>query len=239
MNTRRVVVTGVGMVSAVGTGTDKSWRNIVAGVSGVGTISLFDAAEFPVRIAAEVTDFNPEDFMDKKEVRKYDRFIHFALAASEFAVKGSGLPLETADLNRAGVYIGSGIGGFATIEAEHEKLLKGGPRKISPYFIPATIINLASGMVSIKFGLKGPNCASLHGVRDVVARAGRLVPDHPAGRRGRHGQRRLEAAITPMGIGGFAAMRAISTRTTIPRRPAGPSTRSGTASSWVRAPASS
>ncbi|HOB53375.1 MAG TPA: beta-ketoacyl-ACP synthase II [Acidobacteriota bacterium] len=212
MNTRRVVVTGVGMVSATGTGTDKAWQNIVAGVSGVGPITLFDAAEFSVRIAAEVRDFNPEDFMDKKEVRKYDRFIHFALAASEFAVKGSGLPLEATDLNRAGVYIGSGIGGFATIEAEHEKLLKGGPRKISPYFIPATIINLASGMVSIKFGLKGPNCAcctacatSSHALGDSF----RIIQRGDADVMIAGGS---EAAITPMGVGGFAAMRAISAR---------------------------
>ena len=214
---RRVVVTGVGIVSAVGTGTETAWTELLAGKSGTDHITGFDATEFPVRIAAEVKDFNPEDFMEKKEVRKYDRFIHFALAASEFAVKHAGLDVERVDPERLGVYIGSGIGGFGTIEAEHEKLMKFGPKRISPYFIPATIINLASGLVSIRYGAKGPNCAcctacatSSHAVGDAF----RIIQRGEADLMISGGS---EAAVTPMGIGGFAAMKAISQRNDDPK----------------------
>jgi len=214
---RRVVVTGAGIVSAVGTGTEKAWSQLLAGASGAGPITGFDASEFPVRFACEVKDFNAEDFMEKKEVRKYDRFIHFALAASEFAVRHAGLDLDAVDRERLGVYIGSGIGGFSTIEAEHEKLIKFGPKRISPYFIPATIINLASGLVSIRYGAKGPNCAcctacatSSHAVGDSF----RIIQRGEADLMITGGS---EAAVTPMGVGGFAAMKAISARNDDPK----------------------
>jgi len=214
---RRVVVTGAGIVSAVGTGTEKAWSQLLAGASGAGPITGFDASEFPVRFACEVKDFNAEDFMEKKEVRKYDRFIHFALAAAEFAVRHAGLDLDAVDRERLGVYIGSGIGGFSTIEAEHEKLIKFGPKRISPYFIPATIINLASGLVSIRYGAKGPNCAcctacatSSHAVGDSF----RIIQRGEADLMITGGS---EAAVTPMGVGGFAAMKAISARNDDPK----------------------
>jgi len=219
---KRVVVTGIGLVSALGTGTEKVWENLLAGKSGANTITLFDASEFPARIAAEVKDFNPTDYMEKKEVRKYDRFIHFALASSSFAVEQSGLDFENVDRNRVGVYIGSGIGGFGTIESEHKKLLKYGPKRISPYFIPAAIINQASGLVSIRYGAKGPNTAAVtacsssnHSLGDsfkIIERGDADVMISGGS----------EAAITPMGIGGFSAMRAISTRNDAPEKASRP-----------------
>lgn len=222
---KRVVVTGVGMVSALGTGTEKSWKNLLAGQSGVGEITLFDATEFPVRIAAEVKDFNAEDFMEKKEVRKFDRFIHFALAATDFATRMAGLDstaLDNLDKERVGVYIGSGIGGFGTIEQEHTKLLQHGPKRISPYFIPAVIVNLASGMISIRYGAKGPNSAtctacstSSHSIGDSF----KIIQRGDADMMIAGGS---EAAITPMGVGGFAAMKALSTRNEEPTRASRP-----------------
>lgn len=205
------------MVSALGTGTEKTWNNLLAGVSGADFITAFDATEYPVKFACAVKDFNPEEFMDKKEVRKFDRFIHLALAASEFAVKMANLDMGKVDSERVGVYIGSGIGGFSTIEQEHEKLLKFGPRRISPYFIPAAIINLATGLVSMKYGAKGPNCASCtacatssHALGDSF----KIIQRGDADVMFTGGS---EAAITPMGIGGFAAMRALSTRNDNPK----------------------
>lgn len=219
---RRVVVTGVGIVSAVGTGNEKAWKNLLAGVSGVDRITCFDTTDFPVTIAAEVKDFNPEDYMEKKEVRKYDRFIHMAIAASDLAIRESGLDVANIDPERFGVYIGSGIGGFATIEQEHKKYLEGGPRKISPYFIPATIVNLASGMVSIKYGAKGPNMAcctacatSSHSLGDSF----KIIQRGDADMMITGG---AEAAITPMGVGGFAAMKALSTRNDDPQHASRP-----------------
>ncbi len=222
---KRVVVTGVGMVSALGTGTEKSWKNLLAGQSGAGEITLFDATEFPVRIAAEVKDFNAEDFMEKKEVRKFDRFIHFALAATDFATRMAGLDstaLDNLDKERVGVYIGSGIGGFGTIEQEHTKLLQHGPKRISPYFIPAVIVNLASGMISIRYGAKGPNSAtctacstSSHSIGDSF----KIIQRGDADMMIAGGS---EAAITPMGVGGFAAMKALSTRNEEPTRASRP-----------------
>lgn len=214
---RRVVITGIGMVSAVGTGTEKSWKNLLAGVSGADKITLFDASDYPVTFAAEVHDFNAEDYMDRKEIRKFDRFIHFALAASEFAMRSSGLDTEKIDSERLGVYIGSGIGGFSTIEQEHEKLLKFGPRKVSPYFIPSSIVNLASGMVSIRYGAKGPNCAactacssSSHAIGDSF----RIIERGEADVIIAGG---AEAGICPMGVSGFSSMKALSTRNDNPK----------------------
>ncbi len=219
---RRVVITGVGIVCSVGIGVEDPWKNILNGVSGLDYITLFDASEYPVKFAAEVKNFDPYDFVDKKEARRLDRFLHFALAASKFAVEMSGLDLEKVNRERMGVEIGSGIGGFSTIEKEHEKLLKMGPRRISPFFIPSAIVNMASGVVSIKYGAKGPNLAtctacstSTHSVGDAF----RIIERGDADIMITGGS---EAAITPMGIGGFASMRALSTRNDDPKRASRP-----------------
>jgi 3-oxoacyl-[acyl-carrier-protein] synthase II len=213
---RRVVVTGVGLVSAVGLDTASTWQALLAGRSGAAPITLFDASRHSTRFAAEVKGFDPLNWVEKKDVKKMDRFIQFAVAASDMAVKDSGLAIDAASAERVGVYIGSGIGGFATIEREHEALLKGGPRKISPFFIPAAIVNLASGWVSIRTGAKGPNSAtctacttSAHAVGDSF----RIIQRGDAEAMIAGGS---EAAITPLGVGGFAAMRALSTRNDTP-----------------------
>jgi 3-oxoacyl-[acyl-carrier-protein] synthase II len=214
---RRVVVTGVGLVSAVGIGTEETWQGLIAGRSGISRITSFDIAAFACQIAGEVQGFDPLLYVEKKEVKKMGRFIHFALAASDFALAASGLKVTAETEERVGVYIGSGIGGFDVIEREHANLLAGGPRKISPFFIPATIINLASGHVSIRTGAKGPNSAtatacttSAHAVGDSF----RIIQRGDADAMICGG---AEAAITPMGIGGFAAMRALSTRNDEPQ----------------------
>ena len=215
---RRVVVTGVGITCPVGIGTDECWKNLLAGKGGIGPITLFDAAEFSCKIAGEVDGFDPLAFVSKKDLRKMGRFIFFALASAEFAMKASGFEVTPANAERIGVYIGSGIGGFDVIEREHTKLLEGGPRKVSPFFIPATIVNLASGHVSIRWGAKGPNSATAtacttgaHAVGDsfrIIARG-----DADAMLCGG-----AEAAITPMSIAGFGNMKALSTRNDDPAR---------------------
>ena len=219
---RRVVVTGVGIVCSVGIGVEEPWKNLLNGVSGIDYITLFDASDYPVKFAAEVKNFDPYQFVEKKEVKRLDRFLHFALAASKFAVEMSGLDLDKVNRERMGVEIGSGIGGFSTIEREHEKLLKMGPRRISPFFIPSAIVNMASGIVSIKYGAKGPNLAtctacstSTHSVGDAF----RIIERGDADIMITGGS---EAAITPMGIGGFASMRALSTRNDDPKRSSRP-----------------
>ena len=209
---RRVVVTGVGLLTPLGIGTEASWEAIRAGKCGIGPITQFDASAFSCRIAGEVKGFDPHNYIEKKEIKKMGRFIQFAIAAAECALKGSGLQITSENAEQVGVYIGSGIGGFEVIEREHQTLLEFGPRRISPFFIPATIINLASGYVSIRNGAKGPNSAtatacttSAHSVGDSF----RLI---------QHGEADVmicggtEAAVTPMSIGGFAAMRALSQR---------------------------
>ncbi len=214
---RRVVVTGVGLVSPVGVGTEESWKALREGQSGIGRITSFDASAFSAQIAGEVKGFDPFRYIEKKEVKKMGRFIHFAVAATDFAFQACGLKVTPEIEERVGVYIGSGIGGFDVIEREHANLLSGGPRKISAFFIPATIINLASGQVSIRTGAKGPNSAtatacttSAHAVGDSF----RLIQRGDADVMICGGS---EAAITPMGVGGFAAMRALSTRNDDPR----------------------
>lgn len=215
---RRVVVTGVGLVSAVGIGTEETWQALLKGHCGIDTITHFDAEGFACRIAGEVKGFDPLNYIDKKDLKKMGRFIHFAVASADYALTMSGLKVTPEIAEQVGVYIGSGIGGFDVIEREHKALLEGGPRKISPFFIPATIVNLASGQVSIRIGAKGPNSATAtacttgaHAVGDsfrIVARG-----DADAMLCGG-----AEASITPMGIGGFAAMRALSTRNDEPQR---------------------
>ena len=215
---RRVAVTGVGLVSSLGVGTDANWKALLAGRSGIRTITHFDASAFASRIAGEVPDFDPLAFLAKKDVRKMDVFIQYAIAASECAVQDSGLPTDGTLGPDVGVYIASGIGGFSTIEREHRALLAGGPRKISPFFIPSAIINLAAGQVSIRFGAQGPNSAtctacsaSAHAIGDAyeIIRRGDAEVMIAGG---------SEASITPMGVGGFAAMRALSTRNDEPER---------------------
>ena len=219
---RRVVVTGIGLVSALGVGTEATWEGLCAGRSGVGPVTRFDATAFAARIAAEVKGFDPLQFVDKKDVKKMDVFIHYAIAASKFAVADSGLVIGPENATRVGVFIASGIGGFGTIEREHQALLEGGPRKISPFFIPAAIINLASGQVSIRVGAKGPNmatatacAASAHAVGEAFEMIRRGAADAMI-------VGGSEAAITPMGVGGFAAMRALSTRNDEPERASRP-----------------
>ena len=219
---RRVVVTGIGLVSSLGIGTDANWAAIQAGQSGVGSITKFDASEFPTKIAGEVRGFDPLRFVDKKDVKKMDVFIHYAIAASQFAMDDAGVTVTKETASRVGVIIASGIGGFTTIEREHKALLAGGPRKISPFFIPSAIINLAAGQVSIRFGAKGPNLAtctacsaSAHAIGDAfeIIRRGEADVMIAGG---------SEAAITPMGIGGFGALRALSTRNDEPGRASRP-----------------
>ena len=216
------MVTGVGLVSSLGVGTSVTWDALCAGQSGIGPITRFDPSAFSVRIAGEVRDFDPLDFVPKKDVKKMDVFIQYAIAAAEFARADAGLEVNPELAPRVGVFIASGIGGFSTIEREYRALLDGGPRKISPFFIPATIINLAAGQVSIRLGAKGPNSAtctacsaSAHAVGDAFEAIRRGVADvMVAGG--------SEAAITPLGVGGFAAMRALSTRNAEPMRASRP-----------------
>jgi 3-oxoacyl-[acyl-carrier-protein] synthase II len=219
---RRVVVTGVGLVTALGTGTEETWKGLCDGRSGVGPISRFDSTEFSTRIAAEVKDFDPLKWFDKKDLKKMDFFIYYAVAAADFAMKQSGLVIDPAVSERVGVFIGSGIGGFTVIEREHKALLEGGPRKISPFFIPSSIINLAAGQVSIRFGARGPNsapCTACSSGAHAVGDAFRVISRGDADAMICGGS---EAAITPMGVGGFAAMRALSTRNDEPERASRP-----------------
>ena len=230
---RRVVVTGIGLICGVGNTTAEVWPNLLAGKSGVGRITQFaeferidgtpfDVSQFSCQIAAEVKNFDPLKFIEKKEVKKMGRFIHFAIAASDEAVQMSGLKITAENAERVGVHIGSGIGGFDVIEHEHTALLKGGPRKISPFFIPAAIVNLAAGHVSMRHGDKGPNEAtatacttSAHSIGDSF----RIIQHNDADVMIAGG---AEASITPMGVGGFAAMRALSTRNADPEHASRP-----------------
>ena len=219
---RRVVITGIGLVSSLGIGTETCWRNLVEGRSGMARITRFDPAGFDAQIAGEVKGFDPLQFVEKKDVKKMDVFIQYAIAASQFAMDDSGLRITPANAGRVGVFIASGIGGFATIEREHSKLLEGGPRRISPFFIPASIINLAAGQVSIRFGAKGPNlatCTACSASAHAIGEAYEIIRRGDADAMIAGGS---EAAITPMGVGGFAAMRALSTRNDEPEKASRP-----------------
>jgi 3-oxoacyl-[acyl-carrier-protein] synthase II len=220
--TRRVVVTGVGLVCALGIGTEESWKNLVAGQSGVGPITHFDTAGFDCKIAGEIKNFDPFQWIEKKELKKMGRFIQVALAGADFAVKMSGWKPGDSDLDEVGVYISSGIGGFDIIEREHIKLMQGGPSRISPFFIPSAIVNLASGHVSIRYGARGPNSAtatacsaSAHAIGDSF----KIIERGAAEMMICGG---TEATITPMGVGGFASMKALSTRNDDPARASRP-----------------
>ncbi|MFZ3062160.1 MAG: beta-ketoacyl-ACP synthase II [Actinomycetota bacterium] len=226
---RRVVVTGLGVVSPIGAGKEAFWKSLIAGISGVSTISFFDASAYPTQIAAEVKDFNPTDFIEPKESRRMDRFSQFAVVAAGMALKDAGLSKESIDPDRAGVVIGSGIGGLATLEEQHKLLLNQGPRRVSPFLIPMMICNMAAGHVSIFYGLKGPNtcvvtaCASgTHSIGDAfeLIRRGSADVCVAGG---------AEAAITPLSLAGFAAMKALSSRNSEPAKASRPfdSTRDG------------
>jgi len=219
---RRVVGTGVGLVSAVGNTTEETWANLLAGKSGVGPITQFDASQHSSKIAAEVRNFDPLRFIDKKDVKKMARFIHLAMGAADEAMKTSGLEVTPENSSRIGVHLGSGIGGFEIMEREHRNLLNGGPRKISPFFVPAMLVNLAAGNVSIRYGAKGPNEAtctactsSAHSIGDSFKIIARCDADAMiAGG--------SEAAVTALSVGGFAAMRALSTRNDEPEKASRP-----------------
>jgi 3-oxoacyl-[acyl-carrier-protein] synthase II len=216
------VITGIGLICGVGNTSTEVWQNIIAGKSGVSRITRFDATQYACQIAAEVKNFDPLNFIEKKEIKKMGRFIHLAMAAADEAMKMCALQVTPEIATQVGVHIGSGVGGFDVIEREHEQLLKGGPRKISPFFIPAAIVNLAAGHVSIRYGAKGPNEAtatacttSAHAIGDAYKIIQRCDADVMiAGG--------SEAAITPMGVGGFAAMRALSVRNDDPEKASRP-----------------
>jgi len=220
--TRRVVITGLGLVCGVGNTAPEVWRQLLAGASGMGPIHGFDTTGFPVTFAAEVKNFDPLDFVDKKESRKMGRFIHFAFAAVQEAMAQSGLQITEEIADRVGVFIGSGIGGFEIIEREHSNLLAGGPRKISPFFIPAVIVNMAAGQISIRYGAKGPISATA----TACATSANSIGD--AARMIMHGDADVmiaggaEASVTALSVGGFASMRALSTRNDEPTRASRP-----------------
>ena len=219
---RRVVVTGIGLVCCCGIGTEEVWANLLAGKSGIARVTAFDVAAFDCQIAGEIKNFDPLNWIEKKELKKMARFIQVAMAASDFAVRMSGLDVTPDIANATGVYIGSGIGGFDVIEREHSKYLNGGPGKISPFFIPSAIVNLAAGNVSIRYGAKGPNSATAtacsagaHAIGDafkIIQRCDAEVMIAGGS----------EAAVTPMSLGGFGALRALSTRNDEPERASRP-----------------
>ena len=219
---RRVVVTGIGLICGVGNTTEEVWQNLLAGRSGICRITQFDASQFACQIAAEVKNFDPLQFIDKKEIKKMGRFIHLAIAAADEAVKSSGLQVTPDNATRIGVHIGSGIGGFDVIEREHKNLLNGGPRRISPFFIPAAIVNLAAGHLSIRFGAKGPNeaaCTACTSSAHSIGDAYKIIVRGDADVMIAGG---TEAAVTPMSVGGFGAMRALSTRNDAPEKSSRP-----------------
>ncbi len=222
MSQRRVVVTGLGLLSPVGIGVEESWKAIVAGKSGIGPITQFDASTFPTRIAGEVKGFQPEQYMDRKEVRRNGRFIHFALAAAEMAMKDSGLDMGKEDPERVGAIVGSGMGGLRELEDTHTTIVERGVRKVGPFFIPSLIVNLAPGQIALRWGLKGPNfspvsaCATgNHSIGDAFIYIQRDMADAMlAGG--------TEATITPLGVGGFCAARALSERNDAPEKASRP-----------------
>ncbi len=222
MARRRVVVTGLGIISPVGISVAAAWSNIVAGKSGIGRITRFDTSAFPTRIAGEVKDFEVAKWLSAKEARRFDTFIHFGLAAAIDALKDSGMDLEREPREQIGVCIGSGIGGLPLIEDTHNAMLAGGIRKISPFFVPGTIINLISGQLSIMYGLKGPNLAVVTAcstANHCIGEAGRLIEYGDADVMIAGG---AEACVSPLGVGGFCAARALSTRNDAPEQASRP-----------------
>lgn len=222
MNKRRVVVTGIGLLTPLGIGVEKSWNGLIQGKSGIRRITHFDTSSFQTQIAGEVDNFNPEDYIETKEIKKMDRFIHFGVAAAMMAMEDSQLKIGEHNADRVGVYVGAGLGGLPTIEHYHKVLLEKGPKRITPFFVPMLIINLAAGQISIKFGAKGPNSAPAtacatgsHAIGDAfkVIQRGDADVMIAGG---------TEAVITPMGIGGFNSMKALSTRNDEPEKASRP-----------------
>lgn len=214
----RVVVTGLGVVSPVGNDIETYWESLLTGKSGVGLITSFDTTEYPVKIAAEVKNFNPEDFMDKKEVKRTDRFVQFAIAAATMAVKNAGLEITDENRDRIGVYIGSGIGGLGTLEEQHRILMEKGPRRVSPFFIPMMIANMASGQVSIVLGAKGPNSTAVTACASATHSIGDAFHAIQTGMADAMVTGGAEATIVPLGIAGFTNLKALSTRNDEPER---------------------
>jgi 3-oxoacyl-[acyl-carrier-protein] synthase II len=209
---RRVVITGIGMISPLGIGNQENWDGLIRGRSGIGPITRFDAGDYPCRIAGEVKGFNPEDWVPKKDVKKMDLFIHYAMAASEIAMRDAAFQVVPSEADRVGVFIGSGIGGLPSIERQHAILLREGPRRVSPFFIVGLIVNMASGQVSIRYGAKGPNqaaCTACATGTHAIGDAFEIIKRGDADVMIAGG---CEGVITPLCVGGFSAMRALSTR---------------------------
>ena len=219
---RRVVVTGVGLVSPLGVGTEVTWRRLLAGESGVGPITRFDATEYPSRIAGEVPDFDPLQYIDKKDLKKTERFIQLALAASQEALDDSGLVIDEDNADRVGVIIGSGIGGLPLIERTHTKLLEKGPKRISPFFIPGLIVNMAAGQVSIQHGARGPNSAPCTACTSGLHAAGDAFRQIQSGFAEAMIAGGTEGVVTPLSVGGFCSMKALSTRNDEPEKASRP-----------------
>ncbi len=222
MEKRRIVVTGLGLLTPLGIGVEKSWEGLVQGRSGIRRITHFDPAAFATQIAGEVEGFNPEDYIEPKEIKKMDRFIHFGVAAATMAVEDSQLKIDQGNAERVGVYVGAGMGGLSTIEHYHKVLLERGPRRITPFFIPMLIINLAAGQISIRFGAKGPNVAPATACATgshSIGEAFKVIQRGDADVMIAGG---TESVITTMGIGGFNAMKALSTRNDEPEKASRP-----------------
>ncbi len=220
--TRRVVVTGLGLITPLGTGVERAWKAICAGESGIGRIAKFDPSGLPVQIAGEVKDFNPADYIEKKEIKKMDTFIHYAVGASQMAVDDAGLKVTPENADRVGVYVGAGIGGLPGIEHYHDVLKEKGPDRVSPFFIPMVIINLASGQVAIRIGARGPNSCAVTACatgNHCIGDAFRLIQWGEADAMVAGG---TEAALTPLCVAGFAAARALSRRNDAPERASRP-----------------
>jgi 3-oxoacyl-[acyl-carrier-protein] synthase II len=219
---RRVVITGIGMISPLGIGNQENWDGLIRGRSGIGPITRFDAGDYPCRIAGEVKGFNPEDWVPKKDVKKMDLFIHYAMAASEIAMRDAAFQVVPSEADRVGVFIGSGIGGLPSIERQHAILLREGPRRVSPFFIVGLIVNMASGQVSIRYGAKGPNqaaCTACATGTHAIGDAFEIIKRGDADVMIAGG---CEGVITPLSVGGFSAMRALSTRNDDPERASRP-----------------
>lgn len=219
---RRVVVTGIGLKTPVGSNVDDFWNALITGQSGIGMIKSFDTTEYPTKIGGHVKGFDPSDYFNSKELKRMDTFVQFAAAAGEDCLKDSGMDLDKLDRNRIGVLVGSGIGGITIIEEQHKKLLKGGPKRVSPFFIPMLIVNMAPGQISMNLGLKGPNlcvataCATAN---HAIGEAARLIKYGDADAMVAGG---TEAPLTPLGTSGFCALKALSTRNDEPQRASRP-----------------
>ena len=219
---RRVVVTGIGMVTPLGTGVEQNWEALCAGKSGIGPITKFDTTDFPSRIAGEVSGFRSEDFMTKQQVRRFDIFIHYAVASARMAMEDSGLMIDLENCTRVGCITGSGLGGLALLEKNHKTLLEKGPNRISPFFIPGMIVNMVPGQIAIEFGAKGPNSAIVTACSSschAVGEAYRMIKDGMADAMITGG---TEATISPLAVGGFCVMKALSTRNDEPQKASRP-----------------